>query len=299
MDLSYTVFLVAFFVSLAAAVVAGVLLAVRWKDLFVMKALLSFRYNVVYVFLIILFPIVVKVIEYLQGRISDPTSQFDEVVYTNWMFNISGGAIKVLQDRLNSRVLTDLFIIVYVWLFAYITAFPSVLLFAKDDRTLMRRYAIAMLFNGMILTPFYAFFPVSVTGSHPESGMTPLLYISVDWGRMVLSMDPLDNDFPSGHVSIAVTTFLVFALAGFRYRKASYFFGGATVAIVFSVLYLGIHWPPDVLAGFFVGVAATVLSGIERVQMTIDRYVRMVSEKLLGIRPDETVEPRPAERRES
>ncbi len=291
MDLSYAAFLAAFFLSLAVAIVVGVILVVRWRNLFVMKALMSFRYNWLYVVLIILFPIVVKAIEYLQGRISDPANRFDEVVYTNWMFNLSGGAIRVLQDRLNSRLLTDLFIVVYVWLFAYVTAFPPVLLFAKDDRRLMRRYAIAMLFNGLILTPFYALFPVSVTGSHPESGMTPLLYISVDWGRMVLSIDPLDNDFPSGHVSLALTTFLVFALAGFEYRKVAYFFAGATAAIVFSVLYLGIHWPPDVFAGFLVGVAATALSGVQRIQMTIDRYVRLVSSRLFGIQPDEATAP--------
>lgn len=291
MDLSYAAFLAAFFLSLAVAIVVGVILVVRWRNLFVMKALMSFRYNWLYVVLIILFPIVVKAIEYLQGRISDPANRFDEVVYTNWMFNLSGGAIRVLQDRLNSRLLTDLFIVVYVWLFAYVTAFPPVLLFAKDDRRLMRRYAIAMLFNGLILTPFYALFPVSVTGSHPESGMTPLLYISVDWGRMVLSIDPLDNDFPSGHVSLALTTFLIFALAGFEYRKVAYFFAGATAAIVFSVLYLGIHWPPDVFAGFLVGVAATALSGVQRIQMTIDRYVRLVSSRLFGIQPDEATAP--------
>jgi len=291
MDLSYAAFLAAFFLSLAVAIVVGVILVVRWRNLFVMKALMSFRYNWLYVVLIILFPIVVKAIEYLQGRISDPANRFDEVVYTNWMFNLSGGAIRVLQDRLNSRLLTDLFIVVYVWLFAYVTAFPPVLLFARDDRRLMRRYAIAMLFNGLILTPFYALFPVSVTGSHPESGMTPLLYISVDWGRMVLSIDPLDNDFPSGHVSLALTTFLVFALAGFEYRKVAYFFAGATTAIVFSVLYLGIHWPPDVFAGFLVGVAATALSGVQRIQMTIDRYVRLVSSRLFGIQPDEATAP--------
>jgi len=287
MDLSYAAFVAAFFISLAVAVVLGTIVVVRWRNLFIRDALMSFRYNWLYVVLIILFPITVKLIEYLQGRISDPANRFDEVVYTNWIFNISGGAIRILQDRLNSRLLTDLFIVVYVWLFAYLSAFPSVLLFAKDDRPLMRRYAIAMLFNGLILTPFYAFFPVSVTGSHPESGMTPLLYISVDWGRMVLSIDPLDNDFPSGHVSIALTTFLVFALAGVEYRKVAYFFGGATAAIVFAVLYLGIHWPPDVYAGFLVGVAATALSGVVRIQMAIDRQIRSISEKVFGVRPDE------------
>jgi len=64
------------------------------------------------------------------------------------------------------------------------------------------------------------------------------------------------------------------------YRRFKYFLGGATVAIVFSVLYLGIHWPADVFAGFILAVGATVAANTEKVQMTIDRYVRIISEKL-------------------
>lgn len=45
MDLSYAAFLATFFLSLAVAIVAGVILVVRWRNLFVMKALMSFRYN--------------------------------------------------------------------------------------------------------------------------------------------------------------------------------------------------------------------------------------------------------------
>lgn len=294
MDLSYGIFLAGYLVSLVVAVVVGLLVVVRWKNIYVKKALLSFRYNAVYVVLILLFPITVKVIELIQGRLDDPSSESNEIVYTNWIFNLSGGAVKLLQDRLNNRLLTDVFIVVYVWLFVYITVFAPVLLLAKDDRVVMRRYAIAILLNGLILLPFYALFPVSVTGSHPESGLTPLLYISPDWGRMVLSVDPLDNDFPSGHVSLAVTTFLLFAVSGFEYRKLAYFFGGSAAAVVFAVLYLGVHWPPDVYAGFMVGVLAFVLSGTEKVQMTIDRWVRKVSKRIFGDAVEEEFSPPPA-----
>jgi len=111
---------------------------------------------------------------------------------------------------------------------------------------------------------------------------------------MVLGIDPLDNDFPSGHVSLSVTTFLVFAAAGFEYRKLAYFFGCSTVAIAFAVLYLGVHWPPDVYAGFLVGVVAFVLSGTEKLQMTIDRWVRSASKRIFGDSVEEEFSSPPA-----
>jgi hypothetical protein len=107
---------------------------------------------------------------------------------------------------------------------------------------------------------------------------------------MVTSVDPLNNDFPSGHVSLSVTPFLIFAYGGTQYRKMAYFLGATTVAIVFSVLYLGVHWPADVFAGFILGVAAVVAARSERVQMTIDRYVRIVSQKLLREKPEASTE---------
>lgn len=282
MVLSYPAFFTLYSVSMAVAVFAGVLILVGWKDMSLRRTLLSVRYNAVYIILIAAFPLIVQGQDVLERYMSGSEDPSREIVYTNWIFSLAGGAIKILQDRLDYAVVTDFFIIAYAWVFAFITYFAPVLLLSRDDRVNLRTYAIAMMLNYIVLTPFYLLFPVSVSGSHAASEMTPILYVDTHFGKMVTSIDPLNNDFPSGHVSLSVTTFLVFAYAGTWYKKFTYFLAGACVAIVFAVLYLGVHWPADVFAGFLLAVGATVAARSDRIQMSIDRYVRKISLMLFG-----------------
>lgn len=280
MVLSYPAFFVLYSVSMVVAVFAGVLLLVGWKDMSLRRTLRSVRYNAVYIIAIAAFPLLVQAQDIVERSISGVEDTSKEIVFTNWIFSLAGGAIRVLQDRLDYAVVTDFFIIAYAWVFAFITYFAPVLLLSRDDKVNLRTYAIAMMINYIVLTPFYLLFPVSVSGSHAASEMTPILYVDTHFGKMVTSVDPLNNDFPSGHVSLSVTTFLVFAYAGTWYRKFAYFLAGACVAIVFSVLYLGVHWPADVFAGFLLAVGATVAARSDRIQMGIDRYVRIISQRL-------------------
>ncbi len=280
MVLSYPVFFAVYSATMAIGVFVAILLLVGWKEMFLRKTLLSVKYNAVYIIILAAFPMFVQLQDIVERTIAGPDQTTNEIVYTNWMFSIAGGAIRVLQDRLDYRLLTDFFIVAYAWVFAFITYLAPILPLVKDDRATLRQYAIAIMINYIILTPFYFLFPVSVTGSHPEAGMTPQLYVSTYWGKMVTSVDPLNNDFPSGHVSLSVTTLLVFAYAGVQYRRFTFFLAGACAAIIFSVLYLGIHWPADVFAGFLLAVGATVAARTDRVQMTIDRYVRALNQRL-------------------
>jgi len=278
-------------ISMVAGIFVGLLITVGWKDMYWRKALLSAKYNAVYLVMLTVFPLFIQGQDLLERRFAGPDDSTREVVYTNWLFSLSGGAIRVIQDRLDYRLMTDFFILVYAWLFTYLLYFAPILLLTKDDRANLRKYAIAMAFNYVILIPFYLLFPVSVSGSHPESGITPLLYVDTYWGKMVTSVDPLNNGFPSGHVSLAVTTLLVFATKRQEYRRFYYFLICAIVCIAFSVLYLGIHWPADVFAGCLVAVAATVASRSEKIQMTVDRYVRALSQRLFKEKETEALSP--------
>jgi len=274
------VFFAAYSITMLVGVFLGVLLSIGWKDISWRRALQSAKYNAVYLIIIAALPLFIQLQDLVEARFAGPGEATREVVYTHWIFSLSGGAVKILQDRLDYQILIDFFCIVYAWLFTFLIYFAPVLLISADDRVNLRKYAIAMIFNYLVLVPFYALFPVSVSGSHPESGITPTLYIDTYWGRMVTSVDPLNNDFPSGHVSLAVTTLLTFAFARRDYRHVYYFLILATCAIIFAVLFLGVHWPADVVAGFLVAVFAVTAANNEKIQMTIDRYVRAANNRL-------------------
>lgn len=277
MPLSYPLFIASYVLSMVAGLFAGLLIFVGWRNLWLRRILDSARYNLVYVILLAALPLSTLV----ENAFRSTQEATSEVVYTNWIFSISGNAIRFLQDRLDYQIVVDLSVVVYVWVFTFILYFTPLLLLALDDRAAIRRYSIAMLFNYLVLIPFYILFPVTVTGFYSESGLTPLLYINTNWGRVVTSVDPLDNDFPSGHVSIILTTILVLWTAGWDRRGYVYFLVAAFVGIVFAVLFLGVHWLADVFGGMVLAVGATMLAGNEKVQMTVDRYVRRLSSRLV------------------
>lgn len=70
--------------------------------------------------------------------------------------------------------------------------------------------------------------------------------------------------YPSGHTMLSTATFLTLALlaarhlSGWRARLLLFFIAFALIALVaFSRLYLGVHYPSDVLSGAFLGAAWT------------------------------------------
>jgi membrane-associated phospholipid phosphatase len=277
MPVSYTLFVGLYALSVVVGIAAALLVIVGRKNISLHKLFESAKYNLLYIVIIATAPLLVL----LEHAFVNIELNSKEVVYTNWLFSIGGNAITILQDRLDYQILADLSIVIYVWIFAFVLYFTPILILTLDDRATFRRYSLAVLFNYVILLPFYIFFPVTVTGFYADSGMTPLLYIDSNWGRMVTSIDPLNNDFPSAHVSLVVTALLVLVYAGVDYRRYYYFVACAAVGITFSVLYLGVHWLADIFGGFALAVVAYMVSGNQRVQMAFDRHIRALTSKII------------------
>ncbi len=83
---------------------------------------------------------------------------------------------------------------------------------------------------------------------------TPPRYVHMPWPEF--SLLPWLVAFPSGHASRA------FALAiamSYRFKNAKYFLFLGAVLIGFSRVYIGAHFPLDVVAGAIVGIAISMI----------------------------------------
>jgi len=66
-----------------------------------------------------------------------------------------------------------------------------------------------------------------------------------------LVSDPHSHSFPSGH---AATSFACATVLALRFPRAAAGFYVLAAAIAFSRVYVGVHWPTDVIAGAALGI---------------------------------------------
>lgn len=140
----------------------------------------------------------------------------------------------------------------YAWQYTEIL-FP---VFVVRSDALFRRVAVA--YAGAVLVGFvcFALFPVSAVGFRPEAGsITPDSFAS--WGlRLLYTLDPPYNLFPSLHLALAT-------LAAFAAWTARPAYGAlaalACACIGVSILTVKQHFVVDAAAGLALAVAAWAL----------------------------------------
>jgi membrane-associated phospholipid phosphatase len=146
----------------------------------------------------------------------------------------------------------------YLMTFTYILIYPGVLIFTilllihYREMLLFKRAALMFSLNYLIAFPFFMLFNVSTTGA-TLLGVEPLIY--EQFPRIcaaITTIDPLDNCFPSLHVAMVFSAFLI--ICGTNYRRYKTFMYFAVPATIFAVLYLGIHWLIDILAGIMLAL---------------------------------------------
>jgi len=152
----------------------------------------------------------------------------------------------------------------YGYSVAYFVVFPVMCLYAalalsrRRDPRPYQAVSLAVAIDYLISLPFFLFFPVPERWSSPSTEAMLLSdKVSDRLIELIRPVSGLDNCFPSFHVSLTV---LVVA-ACFLFRvplRMSTLASGAT--IVLSTFVLGVHWIPDMIAGFAVGIVSVLLA---------------------------------------
>jgi len=247
MALSFSVFLVLYNLSIVLAVGAGTIIFVRFREKTLAGVLASARKNLSTIAILVVIPVFVLTEKWFAPA-------YANLDYTPLIYSFFGEIPAEVQGALLNPILTAFMEFVYVYGFTFIIYFTPYLLLVNADDVRLKKYAAIIVLNYMVLVPFYILFPVYTPAySNTLTSVSPLLYDNQYFGRMVTGIDPLDNCFPSGHISLILSTLLVIWRAKKEdtetYGRYAYFVLASFLLIALSVLYLGIHWPADIVGG--------------------------------------------------
>ncbi|AKB84685.1 phosphatase PAP2 family protein [Methanococcoides methylutens] len=175
-----------------------------------------------------------------------------ETSYASYMIRIEGDAVAYFQS-FATPLLTYSSAFVYLIGFSFLLIFTFLLLMYTQQHEHLQEYTIAFVSIYLIALPFYIYVPVPVTG-FTLPNVVPLLYnMSPIVLHGVMIVDPfLDNCFPSLHAALSVMAMLMVLRTDFKRFKI--FAVALTIAIQFTILYLGIHWITDMIGGIILAL---------------------------------------------
>jgi membrane-associated phospholipid phosphatase len=178
--------------------------------------------------------------------------------FTPFFYKLEGEFAVGLQRLFENDVLT------FGLGYFYLVVFPALMIVSIGLYTYEKRYKLfnavcyAMMINYMIAIPFYFFFRVNEVHAFNPNVKFLLLDMFPSFESEYRPLSDVDNCFPSLHTSLSVSMAVIAARSGNRFWKT--FTRISTAVIMFSTIYLGIHWLTDMIAGLTLGYAASRLA---------------------------------------
>ncbi len=179
---------------------------------------------------------------------------------TRYIFLLESELVATIQG-IATPALTAYFGFVYVFGYTFLLTFPVLAYLLMEEPRPVRVLFTAYILNyGFGLVCYVLFVAYGPRNFMPEL-VDPLLYTA--WPQSQLLVQQVNtntNVFPSLHTSLSVSV----ALVAVRFRRAYPRWTPVAVllaaSIVFSTMYLGIHWATDVVAGAAIGWVSVAIA---------------------------------------
>lgn len=197
-------------------------------------------------------------------------------VWLSWQigFNITGtlyaieGEFVAAVQSMQSPALTDVLIFMYLYGYVFLLLFPIVAYFCLEDMRslseLLSAFAVNYAIGLLLYTAFVAYGPRNLILDMVD----PLLYTAYPQSRALTNaVNHNVNVFPSLHTSMSVTALVMAWRTRDVYPQWVPIAAVLATGVIFSTMYLAIHWALDVAGGIALGVASVYL-GVR----IVDRY---------------------------
>ena len=167
-----------------------------------------------------------------------------------WFFELDGNILLYIQEYLRSDFMTPIWKVITSlgdagWFWILLTI---ILLIPKKTRKIGIASAISLVI-GVIIT--------NVALKNIVARTRPYEVVE---GLTLLVGKAHDYSFPSGHSCASfASAFAIYKTAPKKYGIAALVLASL---IAFSRLYVGIHYPTDVIAGVVIGIVSAILAGL-------------------------------------
>ncbi len=187
-----------------------------------------------------------------------------------WLIHsLEGDFTYWVQKTFYHEGLTAFLVVHYLWVYVFMNYFSVILFAYRDDQELAAMASLNYSVIYILAIPFYIFFNVQITSDYIP-GMQALLYnSSPSFFDFFVTVDPLDNAFPSLHTAIPFGLILTvwwsmkrrgYTIWNWEFRSYLWFLIINFVLFLFSILYLGIHWFWDIPAGMLIGLMGAIIA---------------------------------------
>jgi membrane-associated phospholipid phosphatase len=177
--------------------------------------------------------------------------------YTTALVGVNfAGTVQLMEDGMVHwfslhwiPVLLYFTIFIYIGIYPFTLWFTPLLFLITDQKRAMKTFAYSFLLIYLITLPFYLFVPITNVYLYygTQSGLNTVIP-SVE--HVFYTTTTSNNSLPSLHVAMSLLIANTVSLTdNKRYKILTYFIAGA---VIFSVIYLAIHWITDVLGGILI-----------------------------------------------
>ncbi|RZN62919.1 phosphatase PAP2 family protein [Methanonatronarchaeum sp. AMET6-2] len=230
-----------------------------------------FRYKTYIIALILVF-----LINTIQNRVLSDLGMEYGFDLTPFIYGVEGN-ITLIAQQIIDPLLTGYMFFTYVFIYIFLIVFSISLYVYCDAIKEVKATVLAYLINYMVALPFFLFLPVYEAWMVVD-GLAPLLFsVNFPANDFIIWVNGVNNCMPSLHTSISITVAVIATLAYKNkgsYRLWMLLSWIMALSVVFSTMYLGVHWILDVIAGIILGAIAGLIG--YKVSYSLDYFDRKI-----------------------